>query len=583
MERENTPPDDAEPHAEESELHADEEAAAEYRGSVYIPVAYDNLETAPEDETAPETGDGGRFRLLDLPKVPRVSHLVGPSAIMLGASLGSGETLFWPLLVAQNGWALYWAFFVGVLTQFVVNTEVQRWTLATGESVFRAFGRVDSRWPWVFLLAGFVSLGWPGWAASAASIGAAGLGLGSYRLPGLGLSLVGWRAFGVVLMVFVWLTYQLTPLVYNVVERLQLVLVVLALAAALGVFAVVAPVAELANVPRGALSVGTLPPDRDVAVFLGGLAYAGAGGYLNLSQSLWVREKGYGMGRYQGRVQNPLIGDDPEPVQRDGFFFRGTRQNFRRWRAWWRVAQLEHFLTFVVGLLVGATALMAVARALAPGTRASAVDMWLLEVVPALGPLGRVLLYVALFLALFTTEFAIVESFVRNSADIVYEGYGRAAGWSLSRVFWVLLTVFTGWGVFILVLPVPIEDPFSLLVVGGAMSGMMMWPYIVLTLLVNTVRLPEPVQPGWARLVVMWWAAAFFGYFTVLLVDQTLSTLGVDAFHTSATVVGSAPGGYLLWVTFALVQVYAVGRTALAKRRATDTVEGSEAARGPFS
>ncbi|WP_254545900.1 Nramp family divalent metal transporter [Halomarina pelagica] len=562
-----------------SDVYASD-AGSEYRGSVYVPVAYDNLETAPDGDEYPDRGTGGRFRLLDLPKVPEVSHVVGPSAIMLGASLGSGETLFWPLLVAQHGWALYWAFFVGVLTQFVVNTEIQRWTLATGESIFRAYDRVHPYWPWFFLVAGFVSLGWPGWAASAAKIGAAGLALGHYRLPGVGVTLVGWRTLGVLLMAFIWLTYQLTPLVYNVVERFQIVLVALAIAFALLLFVVVAPTDELAAIPTAAVGVGTLPPDRDIAVFLGGLAYAGAGGYLNLSQSLWVREKGYGMGRYQGRVKNPLIGDDPEPVQRDGFFFRPTRTNVARWREWWRVARLEHLLTFVLGLLVGATALMAVARAFAAGTDASGVDMWLLQIAPAVGGLGRALIYVVLFLALFTTEFAIVESFVRNSADIVYESYGRTAGWSLPRIFWVLLTVFAGWGVLILVLPVPVEDPFSLLVVGGAMSGLMMWPYIVLTQVINVTRLPEPVRPGWPRVVAMWWAAAFFGYFSVLLVDRTIAaTFDTVAFHASVTVVGSAPGGYLLWLAFSLVQGYTVVRTAGHKLRSQGTVDGA-AARG---
>jgi len=79
--------------------------------------------------------------------------------VMLGASLGSGETLFWPLLIAQNGWALYWAFWVGVLTQFFINTEIQRWTIATGESIFQAYDRIHSFWPWFFLVAGFAGVG----------------------------------------------------------------------------------------------------------------------------------------------------------------------------------------------------------------------------------------------------------------------------------------------------------------------------------------------------------------------------------------------------------------------------------------
>ena len=157
----------------ENDIYALPEEGYEYRNTSYMPTAYDNLDIAPETESYPNRGrDEGGYRILDLPRVPKLSQVVGPSAIMLGASLGSGETLFWPVLVAQHGWALYWAFFIGVITQFFINTEIQRWTLATGESVFRAYERINRFWPFLFLCMGFVSLGWPGWAASAAKVSA---------------------------------------------------------------------------------------------------------------------------------------------------------------------------------------------------------------------------------------------------------------------------------------------------------------------------------------------------------------------------------------------------------------------------
>jgi hypothetical protein len=542
----------------------------EYSNSAYIPVAYDNLDTAPETSEYPETGSGGRFRLLDMPRVPKLSHIVGPSAIMLGASLGSGETLFWPVLIAENGWSLYWAFWIGILAQFVLNTEIQRWTLATGESVFRSFDRVHHVWPWFFLLAGFVSLGWPGWAASAAKVGAAGLGLGNNPV-------IDWRGFGILLMILIWLTYQLTPLMYNIVERFQLVLVSLSTISAITLFVVAGSIDQLANVPSGAISIGTLPPGSEVAVFLGGLAYAGAGGYLNLSQSLWVREKGYGMGRYQGRIQNPLIGDDPERVHRDGFAFRPTEENIERWKRWWAVARLEHFLTFVIGLVVVATIMMSIAAEYATGTEANAVSMWLVDIVPALGNTGGILVYVVLFLSLFTTEYAIVESFVRNSADIVYESYGRAAGWSLPQIFLGLLTVFSAWGILILSLPISPENPFGLLVLAGAMSGIMMWPYTVLIQIINVTRMSKHTVPGWLRVIAMWLVAAFFGYFSVILVSITLTRdFGLTMFQTGHIIIGSAPGGYFLWAIFLLVQGYTMGRTALAKARVTSMVDTEE-------
>ncbi|AZH26586.1 Nramp family divalent metal transporter [Haloplanus aerogenes] len=543
----------------------------QYRGTWYCPLPYDDLDRAPETADYPDRGTGGAFRLAELPRVPRVRHVVGPSAIMLGASLGSGETLFWPGLIARHGWGIYWAFLVGVLTQFVINTELQRWTLATGESVFRSYLRVHRAWPWAFLLAGLLSLGWPGWAAGAAQVVATATGLAGSTLFGL----PAWKPLAVGLLLIVWLSYQVSSVAYNAVEALQIGLLFVAIGTALALAVASGAVFELGSVSAVVTGVGSLPPEMDVAVFLGGLAFAGAGGYLNLSQSLWVREKGYAMGNYQGRVRNPLTGDDPEPIRRDGFTFRPTRLHLQRWRGWWRVIQAEHLLTFVAGLLFVATVLMAVAHRHAPGTDANALDMWLGEIAPALGGIGALLVFVLLFVALFTTEYAIVESFVRNSADAVYEAFARDAGWDLSRLFWWLLTGFTVWGVTVILLfssPLSTRGPFVLLVVGAALSGVMMWPYTVLTLLVNTARLPEHLQPGWDRVAAMWWASGFYGYFSVLLIGQTATAAGVDAFATTVGVVGSAPGGYALWAGYALVQAYAVVRSVRAKRAARRSV-----------
>ncbi|MFB6195521.1 MAG: Nramp family divalent metal transporter [Haloplanus sp.] len=569
--------DDAADADDESPVYASAIEGRQYRGTWYCPLPYDDLDRAPATTDHPERGTGGAFRVADLPRVPRVRHVVGPSAIMLGASLGSGETLFWPGLIARHGWGIYWAFLVGVLTQFVINTELQRWTLATGESVFRSYLRVHRAWPLAFLLAGLLSLGWPGWAAGAAQVAATVTGVAGSTLLGV----PAWKPLAIGLMLLIWLSYQISSVMYNAVEALQIGLLFVAIATALALAVVSGAAVELGTLPTALASVGTLPPEMDVAVFLGGLAFAGAGGYLNLSQSLWAREKGYAMGNYQGRVRNPLTGDDPEPIRRDGFTFRPTRTNLRRWRGWWRVIQAEHLLTFVVGLLFVATVLMAVALRHAPGTQADALDMWLGEIAPALGGVGAFLVFVLLFVALFTTEYAIVESFVRNSADAIYEAVARDAGWDLSRLFWWLLTAFTAWGVVVILVatgPLRARDPFVLLVVGAALSGVTMWPYTVLTLLVNTARLPEHLQPGWPRVVAMWWAAGFYGYFSVLLIGQTGTAVGIEAFETTVAVVGSGPGGYALWAGYALVQAYAVVRSVRAKRAAAGTVANADVA-----
>lgn len=95
------------------------------------------------------------------------------------------------------------------------------------------------------------------------------------------------------------------------------------------------------------------------------------------------------------------------------------------------------------------------------------------------------------------------------------------------------------------------------------MSGVMMWPYTLLTLVVNTTRLPVHLRPGWGRIVALWWSSAFLGYFSVLLVGQTLATdFGVTAFAVRPGIVGSNPAGYAVWTVFLSCQLYCMYRSA---------------------
>ena len=63
--------------------------------------------------------------------------------------------------------------------------------------------------------------------------------------------------------------------------------------------------------------------------------YSGAGGNLNLAQSLYVKEKGYGMGKYTGHITNILAGQEEE-VDLHGEVFDQNSVNISRFKTWWR-------------------------------------------------------------------------------------------------------------------------------------------------------------------------------------------------------------------------------------------------------
>ena len=112
----------------------------------------------------------------DLPEPPMPRGLswigvCGPGVIVLGLSIGSGEFLLGPAIFVKHGLSLLWVTLVAVFFQTVFNTELMRYTVATGEPVVTGFMRTrpgKTFWAWFYALLYFLQIGWPAWAATAA-------------------------------------------------------------------------------------------------------------------------------------------------------------------------------------------------------------------------------------------------------------------------------------------------------------------------------------------------------------------------------------------------------------------------------
>ena len=149
----------------------------------------------------------------------------------------------------------------------------------------------------------------------------------------------------------------LGPVVYETVEKVQMVLVTGIVILVIILAFLLVRMDAIAAMAGGMLSVGSFPTlgtgpdDLSVTMLLGALAFAGAGGTLNLGQSNFIKDKGYGMGRYIGRITSPVTGQ-AEAITETGYHFEPTEENLRRWRSWWRAAGAEHFLTFFLTCIV---------------------------------------------------------------------------------------------------------------------------------------------------------------------------------------------------------------------------------------
>ena len=124
---------------------------------------------------------------LPVPPTPRGlgwASAVGPGVIVLGASIGGGEFLLGPTVFVRHGLTLLWVTTVAVFFQTVFNTELMRYTIATGEPVFTGFMRTRPHavvWAWFYAVLFFLQVGWP---ASAGVASGAIFFLFTGRMPG---------------------------------------------------------------------------------------------------------------------------------------------------------------------------------------------------------------------------------------------------------------------------------------------------------------------------------------------------------------------------------------------------------------
>jgi hypothetical protein len=237
----------------------------------------------------------------DMPESLPLRKVLGPGVIAAGIGLASGEFILWPYLTSQVGMVFLWAAIVGVVTQFFINMEIERYTLATGETALTGFSRYWRHWGLVFALMTFLANAWPGWITSSATLVTYIFDGGNVKL----LAILGLAAIAIAL--------TLTPVVYTVVERVEFFKVGIILFFL--VVAIVAPITAEAwgALPDAVTGFGRLPEGLPVALLLPALAFAGAGGGQNLVQSNWMRDKGYGMGVHIPHLASPVTGA-PEAV-----------------------------------------------------------------------------------------------------------------------------------------------------------------------------------------------------------------------------------------------------------------------------
>jgi hypothetical protein len=473
----------------------------------------------------------------DLPVPPTPTGLgwlgvVGPGVIVLGASIGSGEFLLGPAVFVRHGLSLLWVTTVAVFLQTIFNTELMRYTLATGEPVFTGFMRTrpsSTAWAWFYAALYFLQVGWPAFAATAAG---AIFFLFVRRLPGPSDTAAIYD-IGVATFLACVAVLSVGRRIERTLELLNWVLVACILGGFLAMAVLFVPavtwLASGAGLGGFDVASGTFmlfPAGADFFLLGALVAYSGCGGVVNITLSNWARDKGYGMGQRAGYIAG-AVGGRTVNLAHSGFIFAPDPDAMRGWRGWWRIVRADQWGVFFTGAILGMVlpALLYVtflprgsdiqglgisaALASSVGARAGAV-------------LGGMVAFLGAWI-LFKTQLDNLEGMVRAITDILWTGSSRVRAWrngDVRAVYYTVLAAVVVWGIFALRL----AQPIVLLKLGANVAGFVFIVASLHLLYVNTRLLPQHLHPPMWRRAALVGMSLFYAFFVVFSLRSVWSS-----------------------------------------------------------
>jgi Mn2+/Fe2+ NRAMP family transporter len=432
----------------------------------------DPYQLRPEDVATPPQGL--------LPALRRI----GPGMVLAASIVGSGELVATTTLGAQAGYAALWLVLLSCLVKPVVQAELGRYTIATGETGLEALNRLPGPragaanwlvWAWAVMV--FVTL---------LQVGAMFGGVA--QVLNLLLPAVPVPAWVVLLMALT--VALLLGGGYDRVEGLAMVKVALFTLLTVLAAAVLLRMPEHFSWPRVLEGLQLRLPPQGLTTAVAVFGITGVGASELFMYPYWCVEKGYAR-------------------------FTGARENTPEWRAraagWIRVMHVDIACSLAVYTLATVAFYLLGAGILHDsGLVPAASDMIpvLSQVYTrTLGPWAIGPFYLGAVATLYGTIFAATAAQSRMMADLVRvlgrfdrADYARRLQWR--RRFVVVLTTVPA-ALFLLV-----KSPVKMVVAGGIAQSLLLPVLGAAALYLRHRRLPREVAPSPLVTVALWMATA---------------------------------------------------------------------------
>jgi len=412
---------------------------------------------------------------------------LGPSFILMGSIVGSGELILTTSFGAVVGFAGFWFIILSCVAKTVIQQELGRYTISSGDTALEAFNRAPGprrRVSWLVWL--WVLWQVPGLLTGGAILGSTGQIL-SVAWPILGQA--QWAILIAAVNVAILLRGR-----YGLLEKTSLFLVISF--SAITLFGSIALQYTDRSVPMATVLQGLVADIRPLIaplalpMVVSAFAATGVSSGELLSYTYWCVEKGYA--RYSGEAED-------------------SERWLTRARGWIRVMQVDVWLATVIFTTTTAAFFWLGAGVLFPqGLRPDDSQMILtLQRIytESLGPWAAGLFLLGGFFVLYSTIFSGTAGGARMWADLLgvmdvvkFTDFKARLKWI--RVFTVLVPAIQATTFFMH------QKPQTVLTIGSALIGMQIPVIAFFTIWLRYKRTDPRLRPGrWTDLLL--WVCAF--------------------------------------------------------------------------
>lgn len=463
--------------------------------------------------------------LKEFPPALSIKKILGPSFVILALGLGSGEVILWPYLASNYGLGIVWGAILGITFQFFINMEIERYALVKGESVFVGMAKIWSKSVYWFIFSTFIGFGLPGIIAASAKVLATILGIEDFK----------WLA--ILMLIIIGLILSAGKTVYNLMEKLTKTIILVAVPFIFLLAVFLSTKMDWTALASGLIGHGEgfwfLPPGLALATFLAAFAYSGAGGNLNLTQSIYIKEKGYGMGRYSQKIGGLFHREENDKIKLSGESFEINAKSISRFNLWWKTINFEHLLVFwfIGGVSMLLLMILSFSTTFGLGGNTEGINFVITEggiIGQKLYPIFGTLFLVAVSIMLFQTQLGVMDSTSRimaENAAIAKMKKNPNGKINLSKVYFIFVWAQIAFGITLFLLN--IYEPKTLIILGAVINAFAMFVHTGLVAWLNRRSLPKVFQPNWFRRIVIAVIFAFFGFFSIIVLLDKIGVLNI--------------------------------------------------------